>query len=312
MHLFRPLQIGKAHIPNRIAMTSLPSGLAQPGGIATPAQAAYYADRARGGVGMIIFEAAWPIASDTAQPHLGLGTTAHAEALEGCVAAVHASGSVAVVMLDQPIDITGVSVASLGDLCYAWVEAAGRARAAGADGVMLSCADGGPFHQLVSPLRNQRADQYGGPIDRRLRLLLETIERINRRVGAQLLIGLKLDADEFVPRGLTLQDARVIARRTSIAGVDLVEVTANASSEQQVAQFPGWRVPLAEGIRAVVDVPVMVGGLMADAELADSVIRDRSADLVSLGESLRMDPRWPEHARAMLEESPDSPHVDAM
>ena len=102
-------------------------------------------------------------------------------------------------------------------------------------------------------------------------------------MGSRFVVGIRLNVEEFAPGGLTLQDARVIAKRLIAAGVKLLEVSAEAKGNVPVAQFPGWRVPLAAGIKAVVDVPVIVGALSDDVLLADSVIREGSADPSTLG-----------------------------
>jgi 2,4-dienoyl-CoA reductase-like NADH-dependent reductase (Old Yellow Enzyme family) len=165
---------------------------------------------------------------------------------------------------------------------------------------MLSAADGGLFEQLVSPLQNERADRYGGNIAGRLRLLLSVVEGVQKWIGEHFIVGVRLNVEEFAPGGLTLQDTRVIAKRLIGAGVRLLEVSARTTGDTPIAQFPGWQVPLAAAIRAVVEVPVLVGGLLDDPTLADSVIRDGSADLVALGEVLRTEPLWPQEAWAAL------------
>ncbi len=133
-----------------------------------------------------------------------------------------------------------------------------------------------------------------------MRLLLEIVESIQKWLGEQFVIGVRLNVEEFAPGGLTLQDARVIAKRLIGAGVNLLEVTAGNSADIPIAHFPGWQVPLAAGMMAVVEVPVLVGKLSDDPELANSVIRDGSADLVALNEALRVNPLWPQDAHAAL------------
>ena len=93
----------------------------------------------------------------------------------------------------------------------------------------------------------------------------------------------------------------MIATLLAAAGVNLIEINAKAPPSALVAQFPGWQVPLAAGIKSIVDVPVLVGGLLDDPALANSVIEDRSADLIALGERLKRDPGWPRMAQAQLE-----------
>jgi 2,4-dienoyl-CoA reductase-like NADH-dependent reductase (Old Yellow Enzyme family) len=168
---------------------------------------------------------------------------------------------------------------------------------------MLSTVDGGPFEQLISPLRNRRGDAYGGSVAGRSQLLREVVEGIERWMGNQFIIGVRLNAEEFTPGGLRMQEARLLATRLVSAGVRLLEIRAETASETPIARFPGWRVPIAAGIKAAVDIPVMVGGLLDDAELAESVIRDGAADLISVGERMRLEPDWPRKAHAFLSES---------
>jgi NADPH2 dehydrogenase len=108
-------------------------------------------------------------------------------------------------------------------------------------------------------------------------------------------------AEEFAPNGITLQDARVGARRLVGTGVNLLDVMTDTRTEAPVAQFPGWRVPLAGNLKRVLpDVPLSSSGLLGDPRLADSVIREGSVDLVMLGRSLRTNPYWAHIARIIL------------
>ncbi len=301
LNLFSPLTLGRTRLPNRIVLTALPSGYVTPGGFVCGALASYYAERARGGVGMLVFEHAYALPPpDSTLPHLGLYADVQISDLYHCIGAVHKEGTAILVMLDQPLALVSLSQAALAEVGEAFIMAAWRARAAGADGVMLSAADGGPFEQLVSPIQNQRTDRYGGDMAGRLRLLLNVVEGIHAWIGADFIVGIRLNVEEFAPGGMTLQDARVIAKRLIGAGVKLLEVSANVGADTPIARFPGWQVPLAAGIKAVVEVPVLVGGLSDDPALADSVIRDGSADLVALSEILRTAPHWPRDAWAAL------------
>ena len=301
-NLFSPVRVGPYTIPNRIAMTALASGYASTDGFISASFSSYYEERARGGAGLVVIEPACALAPLAGEPHVGLYADAYVPDLRQCVRASERHGAVVLVTIDQSLPATEASQADLIAIADAWFTAAWRAHAAGACGVMFSCADGGPFEELLSPQTNKRSDAYGGSPTNRMRLLLEVVERVAHRMGERLVIGVRLNVGEYTPTGLTLQDARVIAKRLAGAGVGLLEIASEVRSDSQVARFPGWRVPLAQSIKAVVDVPVMVGGLLADAELADSVIRDGSVDLVALGESLRASPLWPQYARLALSE----------
>lgn len=299
-HLFSPIRIGHLRLANRLALQALPSGCAVPGGMVTRELAAYYRERAQG-VGLVVLEATYVVPPrDSLTPHIGLYADAQLFALAHCINGIHRAGATALVMLDQPLWMAHASVAKLDTIGAAFVAAAQRARTAGADGVMFSTADGGPMEQLVSPLQNQRTDQYGGSIGSRLRFLTDIVELIRRRVGPDFVMGARLNAEEFAPGGLDMQESRLIATLLLSSGLALIEVGATKPHDALVAQFPGWQLPFAEGVKAVVDAPVMVGGLLDEPQLAESAIRDKSADLIAIGERLKHDPAWPERARSVL------------
>ncbi len=303
VHLFSPLRIARAALPNRIAMGPLPSGHASSDGFIDDALISYYAQRAIGGVGLIITEAARVSRPEPEQTraHIGLYDDAFVPQLRRLVRAVHSAGACLVITLDEPATAASGSINTLQVLAEDFIQAAWRALAAGCDGVMLSSADGGVLHALVSPLLNQRFDAYGGNIDGRLRLPQEIIEGINAWLGRRLFVGFRLIAEEFTAGGMSLHDARVVAKRVVAAGVKLLDVTVDVQTATPIARFPGWCVPLANSIKRIIpDVPVICSGSLGDPQLADSVVRDGSVDIVMLGRSLRSNPDWPRIARAAL------------
>ena len=301
LKLFSPLMLGHVRLPNRLVYNAQPSGCTVPDGFVGLNLATYYLVRAQSGVGLLVLEPTYVLPPrDRATPHLGLYADAQVSDLRQCVNALHNAGAAVLVMLDQPLWTPQLAEHELHEIGEAFIMAAWRVRACGADGIMLSTVDGGPFEQLISPLRNQRGDGYGGSVSGRSQLLREVVEGIERWIGSHFIVGVRLNAEEFTPGGLNLQDARLLATRLASAGVRLLEIQAQAASDTPIAHFPGWCVPMAAGIKAVVDIPVLVGGLLDDAELADSVIRDGGADLISVGARMRVDPDWPHQARALL------------
>jgi NADPH2 dehydrogenase len=293
--------LGRVRLPNRLVYNAQPSGCAVPDGFVSSDLATYYLLRAQGGASLLVIEPTCVLPPrDHATPHLGLYSDAQVPDLRQCIGALHTAGAAVLIMLDQPLWTPQLTERELHEVGEAFITAAWRAHACGADGIMLSTVDGGPFEQLISPLRNQRGDGYGGSVIGRSQLLREVVEGIERWIGSQFIVGVRLNAEEVTSGGLSLQDARLLATRLASAGVKLLEIQAQAASETPIAHFPGWCVPMAAGIKAVVDIPVMVGGLLDDPELADSVIRDGSADLISVGARMRVEPEWPQHARAIL------------
>lgn len=302
-HLFSPITIARTKIANRIVMAPIPSGYATLDGFIGGALVEYYAQRARGGVGLIITEPVRIVAPepDNTRVHIGLYADTFVPQLRRMTERVHESDTRILVTLDAPAKMVQGSVPFLRSVAERFVLAAWRALSAGFDGIMLSAADGGVLHTILSPLTNHRFDEYGKNLDGRLLLLLQVIEGIRRWMGNRLLIGVRFVADEFITGGTTLQDARMIASHVTASGANLLDVTADTRHNAQVAHFPGWCLPLASGVkRYIPDIPVIGSGLLGEPYLADSVIRDGSIDLVMLGQTLRNNPEWPNMARSFL------------
>jgi 2,4-dienoyl-CoA reductase-like NADH-dependent reductase (Old Yellow Enzyme family) len=295
-----PLVVGGVRLPNRIVLSVAPSGLVSPSGFAGTGVIAYYDMCAQCSAGLLIGEpmAVLPPAA-SAGGHLGIYADAHIGGVRACVASVQQHHGRLIAHLAHHADPAALSDAELGTIGEAYIAAAWRARAAGAAGVLISAADGGALDRLLSPLSNRRAGAYGAGINGRSRLLLDIVEGIVEWIGAPFIIAIRLNVEEFAADGITLQDARVVARRLAAAGANLIDVTARPAGAQPAARFPGWLVPMAEAVRAVVDVPIMVGDLDDELALAEAAIGDRCADLVDLSALLREDPERLRLARSV-------------
>lgn len=300
--LFTPLQLGPLTLRNRIVRAPLPIRAAAPGGFVTEELLDSYRRWAAGGAALVLSE---PISvAPSRQPGLA---TLHSDMLVPEIArlarAIAAHGAALLPLLSHPpLPPRQLAACDLEAIREAFVAAAWRARAAGCPGVVIHGAEHTLLHQLHSPLSNSRRDAYG--LDRIL-LAQEIVEGIRRWLGPEPVIGYRLVADEFSDHGVSLQESRVAARRLASAGVDLLDVVPGLRPGQPIARFPGWQIPLAAAIKAVVDVPVIVNGGMGDPEFASSVIEEGSADLIGLGAILNEDPQWPRRAaRALAGASP--------
>ncbi|NJN19577.1 MAG: NADH:flavin oxidoreductase, partial [Oscillochloris sp.] len=177
--LFSPLVITGKELPNRIVMAPVPSGYANADGFVPDELVAHYKRLAAGGVGLIISE---PIliaraADGPAVNHLGLYHDAFIPGLRRLSNSIRPYHGRLLLSLEAPPELDPLSVNPV-LVCRQFLFAAWRALAAGADGIMLSSADGGILHQLLSPLTNQRGDQYGLVLSGRIRLALEIIDAI--------------------------------------------------------------------------------------------------------------------------------------
>jgi 2,4-dienoyl-CoA reductase-like NADH-dependent reductase (Old Yellow Enzyme family) len=299
--LFSPLTIAGRVVPNRIVMGPTPSELTSVAGFVGAELVAYYARAAQGGVGMIVSEPCLVIQPTAPTPHLGLYNDVFVPGIARLISQARSKQARIFVSITAPTPSTPTSTSDLMHLTESFIMAAWRVHCAGADGIMLSVADGCVLHLLASPLTNERTDRYGGDVAGRLRMLLEIIEGVRAWIGPRLLIGVRMPAEELTPGGMSLQDARVLAKRVTGAGAKVLDVTAPIGvGAVNLALFPGWAVPLIHGIKRIVDVPVIGSGQLGDPFLADSVVRDGSLDLVMLNGSLRSNPDWPRQAYAEL------------
>jgi 2,4-dienoyl-CoA reductase-like NADH-dependent reductase (Old Yellow Enzyme family) len=301
--LFSPLVVASMELPNRLVMAPTPSGLAETAGFVTADIVTYYHERASTGLALIVSEPFQVVAPPVEHPHahLGLYHDAFVPPLHSLVQAVHANHGRLLISLTAPADALNADPYALAWVGEQFLLAAWRAVAAGADGVMLSAVDNGLLHQLLSPLHNLREDHYGGAIHDRLRLAQEIVEGVRTWLGRRRLVGFRLPAEELTPGGLSLHDARVVARRLVAAGVQLLDVEVINDPEAAVATFPGWSVPLVNSIKRIVpEVPVICAEPLDDPYLADSIISDGSVDFVTLDDVLEEDPRWPRYAARVL------------
>lgn len=302
--LFTPIGIGDVQVRNRIVMGPRVSGYAAPNGLIGNTLYRYYMQRAHGGVGLMTTEPFLVIPPSPAHigAHLGLYADAFMPFIRHLARAMHEAGARLVLTLDAPANIATYGTAQ--DMAFVvdqFVHAAWRAIKAGCDGIMLSSADGGLLHHLVSPLHNNRTDEYGTGLFGRLALPLAIIKNMRARVGTQAILGFRLLADEFTPGGIHIHNAQVIARHLSAAGVNLFDVTAKPGPGQRVASFPGWRIPLAHSIKSVVpNIPVIGSGMLGNPHLAESFVRDHSVDLIMLEHTLHQNPYWPQLAQIIL------------
>ncbi len=189
-----------------------------------------------------------------------------------------------------------------------FIEAAGRVKAAGADGVELHAAHGYLIQQFLSPYTNRRSDQYGGSLDNRMRFLLEVIEGVRRECGRDYPLIVRLTVDEFYReigrsgQGLELEEGVEIARRLEKAGVDAIDISSGNYETinwwlEPMSFAPGWRKNLARAVKEAVDIPVIAANLIRSPEQAEAQLADGTQDFIALGRPLIADPAWITKAR---------------
>ncbi len=176
----------------------------------------------------------------------------------------------------------------------AFVAAAQRALAAGFDTVEVHAAHGYLLHQFLSPLSNDRTDEYGGDLAGRSRLLREVVAAVREAWPADRALLVRISATDWVTGGHTLDDSVVVAGWLRDLGVDLIDVSSGGvSPKQDITPGPGYQVALAERIREEAAIPVAAVGMITDPVQAEAILAGGSADVVALARVLLRDPQWP-------------------
>jgi 2,4-dienoyl-CoA reductase-like NADH-dependent reductase (Old Yellow Enzyme family) len=203
-----------------------------------------------------------------------------------------------------PLDLAGIArvVTAFGD-------AAERAVAAGFDVIEVHAAHGYLLHEFLSPLSNQRGDEYGGSFDNRVRLVLDVVREIRGRVPSGMPLLVRVSATDWVEDGWTEDESVRLAVLLGQEGVDLVDASSGGNAPVRIEVGPGYQVPFARRIRAEAGIPTGAVGLITEPKQAEEIVADGSADVVLLARELLRDPHWPLRAAYELGDSPDGDAV---
>ena len=312
--LFEPVRLGSVPIRNRIVMTGHGTGLAE-NYLPSDRHVAYYRERAIGGVGLIgmAFPQIHPTSQDVpGEPHAY--NPAIVPGLKRISQAVHQYGARIVMQLGHggrqgastfteqalwgpsnipcPFNLEmpkEMEAEDIDEIVAAHALGARHAQQGGMDGVEIHSGYGGYLlASFLSPFSNFRSDEYGGPIENRVRIVLRAIKAIRDEVGPDYLVGINLQGHDFSPGGLEPRDAQAIA--TAIAatgGVDYICVKAATYFEAN-QNVPDMQHPkliwasLAQAVKQAVSIPVIAVGRINEPEDAVSVLRNGQADLVAM------------------------------
>lgn len=210
----------------------------------------------------------------------------------------HAAGEAAPLALDED----GIRA-----VIEDFVAAARRAQRLGLDAIEIHMAHGYLLHQFLSPLSNRREDDWGGSLQRRMRLPLAVLRAVRAAVPG-MTVGIRVSGTDWVEGGWEIEQCVELAREAAAIGCDFIHVSSGGISPlQQIPLGPGYQVPLAARIRRETGLPTIAVGLITEAAQAEAIVADGEADLVALGRGMLYDPRWPWHAAAALGASVDTP-----
>ncbi|MBU8876383.1 NADH:flavin oxidoreductase/NADH oxidase [Reyranella sp. MMS21-HV4-11] len=191
----------------------------------------------------------------------------------------------------------------------AFVEAAERSLRLGFDVVELHGAHGYLLSQFLSPLSNQRSDEYGGTADKRRRFPLEVFEAVRRVWPAEKALGMRLSAVEWVEGGVTIEDTIETARQLKALGCDFVDVSSGGNAPgQKITLGPGYHVPFSARVRREAGIKTWAVGLITEPEQAEKIIASGEADCTAHARPFLLDPRWAWNAaRTLGVETPPLP-----
>ena len=196
------------------------------------------------------------------------------------------------------------------DVVTAWGDAADRAHRAGFDVVEIHGGHGYLIHQFLSPLANQRTDEYGGSQENRMRFAVEVAREVRRRWPADKPLFYRISAVDG--SGWAIEDSVELARALKQAGVDVVDCSSGGMSEvadSEILSPLGYQVPYAEAVKAGAGVQSMAVGMIVHPEQAEAILREGKADLVALGRELLHNPHWALSAAQALGEDEPFRHV---
>ncbi|MFT3781297.1 MAG: NADH:flavin oxidoreductase/NADH oxidase [Nibricoccus sp.] len=194
-----------------------------------------------------------------------------------------------------------MSLAEISRVREAFAATAKRALAAGFEWLELHSAHGYLSHEFLSPLSNQRTDNYGGSFENRIRFTMETAEAIRDVWPEKYPLTARLSCTDWVHGGWTLDESVELSRRLKSAGYDLIDCSSGGVvGHAKIKTGPGYQVPFAERIRREAGIATAAVGLITEPAQADEIIRSGKADLVLLARAELNDPNWPLHAAKAL------------
>jgi len=183
----------------------------------------------------------------------------------------------------------------------AFAAATKRAARIGIDAIQLHGAHGYLLHQFLSPLSNQREDDYGGSLENRLRFPLEVFDAVRDAFPAHKPVTMRVSGSDWVAGGWDAEQTIAFAQALDARGCSAIHVSSGGLDPRQAIPVgPNYQVPLARAVKQAVAMPVVAVGLITEPEQAEAIVATGDADLIALARGILYDPRWPWHAAAAL------------
>jgi 2,4-dienoyl-CoA reductase-like NADH-dependent reductase (Old Yellow Enzyme family) len=331
-HLFDPLKLRGVQFANRIAVSPM-CQYSCTDGFANDWHFVHLGSRAVGRAAAVIAEATAITADSRISPQdLGMWKDTHIEPLRRIFSFIAEQGSVPGIQLahagrkastNQPwnggkpttpaeggwtpifapsaLAFTdgyqvpqALTTAEIGTVVEAFAAAACRAQAAGAKLIELHSAHGYLLHSFLSPLSNQRTDQYGGSFANRIRIVCEVVTAVRKVWPEQYPLWVRVSATDWSEGGWTPEESVELAKTLKPLGVDLIDCSSGGNvARAKIPVGPGYQVAFAEKIRREAGIATGAVGMITDPAQADQIIRSGQADVVIMARQFLRDPYWP-------------------
>lgn len=321
--IFEPLTVKQMFIPNRIVMTPMGTNFGEQNGEMSFLHINYYEQRAMGGTGLIIVENAcvdFPCGSngttqlridhDNYIPRLyKLVETIHKHNTKIAIQLNHAGASA----IEERIGMQPVSASDLPNkkggakpralskeeivsIVKSYAKAAKRAQIIGFDAVEIHAGHSYLINQFLSPLTNNRTDEFGGSYENRARFAKMVLEEVRKEVGPNFPIIVRISADEFLEGGNTLEDSLELLTYFQ-EEADIIDVSCGLSDSIQYqidANYltDGWRSYMAKAVKEKFSKPVITTGNIRDPKVAEDILTRGDADFIGMGRQMIADPNW--------------------
>jgi len=323
--VFEPTSIGQMHLKNRIVMPPMGTSYAEKDSVIWQRTLDYYEARARGGVGLIIVEGSAPSLQCTGPHQASLGddkfisgwrkltNVAHKYNARIAIQIMHSTmenwDGKAVQVSPSPVIVPTRVMGVLGEPPHElneeeiaerirwFASAARRAREAGFDGVEIHGAHQYLVAAFLSSATNQRKDKYGGSVKNKAKILIDIFKAIGEEVDPDFPVWVRLNAQEWgVENGVTIEETKQVIPMLVEVGARAIHVSGygagSYATTAPISDTPGILVPLAEEVKKLTNVPVIIVGRL-DLELGEKILEEGKADLIAIGRRLIADPELP-------------------
>lgn len=324
-NLFSPFKISNMELKNRIVMSPMGDGLANKEGNVTEEMIAYYGARAKSGAALLMVGSTCACEDDANKPDQHkifreqnlrglrrLSEGVHRYDAKIFVQLIHTGrqgnpavlGHATVAPSPLPVitgEVPGVprelTIPEIHEIEQCFIKASELAQRGGFDGVEIHAGHGYLIHGFLSPVQNQRTDEYGGSFENRTRFLRNILTGIRAKVGPAFPISVRMSAVDLLPGGLEIEDSVEIAKVCELCGASMLNISAGMIETQYIQMAgpereQGYLVPWAEQIKVAVKIPVCAAGRFRDMCVAEKVLEEGKLDLVGFGRPFIADPNF--------------------